>query len=110
MNYKGKYSPSDLLDPISYEWRPIEEFKTKLDTTSFVTFSEIPNRDYPPGWIDPKSITDKDFEKILVLIGGGKVAPLTYIIKFETSKSFRKNITDYVCSVGLDIAHKIIIC
>ncbi len=110
MNYKGKYSPSDLLDPISYEWKPIEKFKEKLDSTSFVTFHEIPNRNYPPGWINPKSIRQEDYEKVLVLVGSGRVAPLTYIVKFETSASFKKNVTDYICSVGLDLAYKIIIC
>ncbi|KAI7889687.1 arginine-tRNA-protein transferase [Mucor mucedo] len=109
MNYKGKYSPSDLLDPVSYKWYPIENFKSKLDETSFVTFDPI-ERDYPPGWLDPKSLKEKELENVFVLIGDGRIAPIIHIVKFRTSKSFKKNILDYVCSVGLELAHKMIIC
>lgn len=110
MNYKGNYAPSDLLDPISYTWRPIEEFKPKLDETSFVTFDEIPNRNFPPGWVNPKTITQEDYEKVFVLAGEERIVPVIYVVKFETSKTFKKSITDYVCSVGLDLAQKMIIC
>lgn len=110
MNYKGNYAPSDLLDPISYTWKPIEVFKSKLDTASFVTFSEIPNRDFPPGWVDPKTLKEEDYEKVFVLAGAERIVPVIYVVKFETSKTFKKSITDYICSVGLDLAQKMIIC
>lgn len=109
MNYKGHYSPSDLLDPVSYQWYPIQDFKSKLDETSFVTFDQT-KRDYPPGWLDPKSVKQEDLENVFVLIGDGRIAPILYVVKFKTSKSFKKNILDYVCSVGLELAHKMIIC
>lgn len=109
MNYKGQYSPSDLLDPVSYHWYPIEDFKPKLDETSFVTFDQT-KRDYPPGWLDPKSVSNQDLKNVLVLIGDGRVASITDIVKFQTSKSFKKSILDYICSVGLELAHKMIIC
>lgn len=110
MNYKGKYSPSDLLDPVSYEWHPLEDFKSRLDETSFVTFDVQTKRDYPPGWLDPKNVKENDLENVFVLIGDGRIAPIECIVKFKTSKSFKKSILDYVCSVGLELAHKMIIC
>jgi arginine-tRNA-protein transferase len=112
MNYKGQYQPSDLLDPIDYTWHPIQDFKSKFEQgESFVTFSDpISKRDYPPGWEDPKSITEDDLEKVFVMVGQARIAPITCIVKFESSVKFRKTIIDYVCSVGLELAHKIIIC
>ncbi|KAI9357831.1 arginine-tRNA-protein transferase [Pilaira anomala] len=110
MNYKGQYAPSDLLDPVSYEWHPIEEFKKKLETEKFVTFSKKEASGCPPGWLNPKKLTEKDFEDVYVLVGDGKIAPVIYIVKFNSSSSFKKNITDYVCSVGLELAHKMILC
>ncbi|CEP12212.1 hypothetical protein [Parasitella parasitica] len=112
MNYKGQYQPSDLLDPMDYTWYPIQNFKTEFDQgKSFVTFTHpIPSRDYPPGWEDPNSITDDDLQKVFVLIGQARIAPITCIVKFESSAKFRKTIMDYVCSVGLELAHRMIIC
>lgn len=109
MNYKGQYAPSDLLDPVSYEWHPIEEFKKKFETEKFVTFSKK-ELGYPPGWFNPNKLTDKDYEDVYVLIGDGKIAPVIYIVNFKSSSSFKQIITDYVCSVGLELAHKMIIC
>lgn len=117
MNYKGQYAPSDLLDPVDYQWHPIEQFKKQLDSKSFVTFAKEEEkgekkRDYPPGWLDPKSITEDDLDRVFVMASndGTRLAPITYVVKFETSKVFRKSILDYVASVGLDLAHKLIIC
>ncbi|KAI8645332.1 arginine-tRNA-protein transferase [Parasitella parasitica] len=112
MNYKGQYKPSDLLDPMDYTWHSITDFKAEFDQgKSFITFTDpIPSRDYPPGWKDPNSITDDDLEKVFVMIGQAKIAPVTYIVKSESSAKFRKTIMDYVCSVGLELAHKMIIC
>ncbi|KAL9559386.1 hypothetical protein MBANPS3_000461 [Mucor bainieri] len=112
MNYKGQYQPSDLLDPIDYTWHPIQDFKAKFDQgVSFVTFTDpAPSRNYPPGWVDPASITEDDLEKVFVMVGQGRIAPVTCIVKFESSVKFKKTIVDYVCSVGLELAHKIIIC
>lgn len=39
MNYKAKFGPSDLCDPISYEWRPLSEWISKLDESKFYSFS-----------------------------------------------------------------------
>ncbi|KAL7321112.1 Arginyl-tRNA--protein transferase 1 [Mucor circinelloides] len=112
MNYKGQYQPSDLLDPVDYTWHPIQDFKAKFDQgASFVTFTDpAPSRNYPPGWIDPTSITEDDMEKVFVMVGQGRIAPITFIVKYESSAKFKKTIVDYVCSVGLELAHKIIIC
>jgi arginine-tRNA-protein transferase len=112
MNYKGQYHPSDLLDPIDYQWHPIEQFRKKFDQEklSFVTFTDSKKRDYPPGWTDPKEITEKDLNQVFVYAGEERVVPVHYLVKFDKSESFRKSVKDYVCSVGLELAHKMIIC
>ncbi|KAI9486987.1 MAG: arginine-tRNA-protein transferase [Benjaminiella poitrasii] len=113
MNYKGQYQPSDLLDPLDYSWHPIEEFKEKMDREekNFVSFSNSSNkkRDYPAGWIDPTSITKDDLEHIFIFIDQGRIAPLKYIVQFESSSKFRRTMLDYICSVGLELARKMFI-
>lgn len=108
MSYKGQYLPSDLLDPLDYTWHPIQDFKKEFDKgTSFVSFSSTASekRTYPAGWLDPKLITDKSLEKIYVLLNE-RAIPLLYFISLTDSKSL---LLDYVSSVGLDLAYKLII-
>lgn len=112
MNYKGQYLPSDLLDPIDYTWHPIQEYKKEFEKgTSFVSFASTATekRDHPPGWEDPESLTNKDLEKVYLLIDKENVIPLSYYISLVKSKSAVKPLVDYVCSVGVDLAHKIFI-
>ncbi|KAI8079689.1 arginine-tRNA-protein transferase [Gilbertella persicaria] len=108
MNYKGQYAPSDLLDPIDYTWHPIEDFRKEFEQQSFVTFVKE-TRNYPAGWADPSTITKQALEKVLVLLGQDRVAPVNYLVKFD-SPAFKKIIVDYVCAVGLKMAQKMIIC
>ncbi|KAJ1658716.1 Arginyl-tRNA--protein transferase 1 [Dispira simplex] len=42
MRYKGTFHPSELLDPVTYQWRPLDEVHTTLDngdSTSLVPIS-----------------------------------------------------------------------
>jgi len=39
MRYKGEYIPSELLDPLSFEWYPLETCKRLLDQHRFAVFS-----------------------------------------------------------------------
>lgn len=113
MNYKGLYHPSDLLDPVDYQWRPIEQFKKKFDQEklSFVTFTNsAKQRDYPPGWLDSKEITKEDLNKVFVYAGEQQIVPVHYLVQFNKSEKFKKNIMNYICAVGLELAHKMVIC
>ncbi|KAI8066115.1 arginine-tRNA-protein transferase [Thamnidium elegans] len=109
MNYKGQYAPSDLLDPVNYQWYPIDQFKKKFETEKFVTFDDT-KRTGPPGWLNPTKVTKKELENVFILVGDGQIAPIIYVVKFQTSSTFKKSITDYVCSVGLELAHKMVLC
>ncbi|CAB3364072.1 Hypothetical predicted protein [Cloeon dipterum] len=40
MRYKGQYSPSYLLCPVSYTWHPIEMCKPLLDNSKYSVFSQ----------------------------------------------------------------------
>lgn len=42
MRYKGDYKPQYVLNPETYEWRPLEEVKPLLDTHVYVSFSHKP--------------------------------------------------------------------
>lgn len=111
MNYKGQYLPSDLLDPLDYSWHPIQDFKKEFQKgTTFASFSSeaTKTRDYPSGWLDPKSVKDADLETVYVLLNE-RAIPLSFFISLTNSKSLKKSLVDYVCSVGLELAHKIII-
>ena len=35
MRYKAQYRPSELLDPVSYKWVPLEECTPLLDATKY---------------------------------------------------------------------------
>ncbi|KAI8362799.1 arginine-tRNA-protein transferase [Blakeslea trispora] len=111
MNYKGNYSPSDLLDPIDYTWHPIETFKEQLDHQSFVSFvQETKKRDWPAGWVDPALVeTEEVLDKTYVMIGQGRIAPVNCLVQFEKPQ-FRKTILDYIAAVGITLAEKLIIC
>ncbi|PBL02526.1 hypothetical protein ARMGADRAFT_981223 [Armillaria gallica] len=39
MRYKGQYSPSFLVDPETYEWYPLEQCTSLLDTNRYACFS-----------------------------------------------------------------------
>jgi arginine-tRNA-protein transferase len=111
MNYKGQYHPSDLLDPVDYQWHPIEQFRKKFDQEklSFVTFNDK-KRDYPPGWMDRKDITEDDLNQVFLYAGKERIVPINYLVKFHESTEFRGSIMDYICSVGIELAHKMVIC
>ncbi|KAG0178236.1 Arginyl-tRNA--protein transferase 1 [Apophysomyces sp. BC1034] len=103
MNYKGTYLPSDLLDPMTYEWFPIEKCKKKLDKDKFVVFSNAastPGGDTLSGWLDPEEVTSEILEGVLVLVEGQFVAPVEALEQYEKSAQFRTSIQRYVSAVG----------
>lgn len=141
MKYKGKYHPSYLLDPEAYEWFSLDKVCTPLlDKHKYVSFSNPENstkqqlennkngnevnedhadedsddENYeirPPGWLDRSTLTDKDFEEVVILAGKNMVVPVTYLEDFDDHNStIRKEITNFVAAVGLKLAKRIVIC
>ncbi|XP_074627454.1 arginyl-tRNA--protein transferase 1-like isoform X2 [Acropora palmata] len=51
MKYKGRYNPSYLVCPESYEWIPIEQCIPKLDCSGYVRLDDS-NREPPKGSIE----------------------------------------------------------
>lgn len=48
MSYKGEYNPSDLLDPETYEWNPLDQnLKKLLDESKYVSPSANRTRQQP---------------------------------------------------------------
>jgi arginine-tRNA-protein transferase len=111
MNYKGQYAPSFLLDPVTYDWFPIEECKKELDKKPFVSF-KTPDAMYtlkvPPGWLEPSQINDTDLENIFLMIDESTALPFSAIINRIPKKS-KTLLIDYVCSVGLALASNILV-
>ncbi|ORZ15853.1 arginine-tRNA-protein transferase [Absidia repens] len=132
MKYKAKYHPSDLLDPDTYDWYSYNDVcKSRLDQHKYTSFAnnspdksssssssasatETHTKDQsstlPSGWMDPKSIDEQnDLDQVLIIAGKSQVVPVTMLVKFHESSEFRDEIKDYVASLGLDLAHRLII-
>ncbi|KAI8981485.1 arginine-tRNA-protein transferase [Pilobolus umbonatus] len=112
MNYKGTYHPSDLLDPINYQWYPLDDFKKQLEDKPFVTYANVnPAKiGYTVGWEDPSKITTAIMKEVYILVGNERIAPVTCIVSYSSSPKFKQGIKDYVCAVGIDLAKKLILC
>ncbi|SAM05969.1 hypothetical protein [Absidia glauca] len=133
MKYKAKYHPSELLDPETNDWYSfadvcnplLDQYKyavfsdpakssspiTKSDSTdsSSTGTKTTPDDALPSGWMDPTSIRNKDLEQVLIIAGKSQVVPVTMLVKFDKSEEFRNEIKDYVASLGLDLAHQLIV-
>ncbi|KAI8344486.1 arginine-tRNA-protein transferase [Chlamydoabsidia padenii] len=117
MKYKAKYHPSELLDPESYDWYSfVDTCQPLLDQYKYAVFSNpvksstpISDNTLPSGWMDPTLIRKKDLEQVLILAGNSQVVPVTLLVKYEESKEFRDEIKDYVASIGLELAHRMIL-
>jgi arginine-tRNA-protein transferase len=133
MKYKAKYHPSELLDPETNDWYSfadvcnplLDQYKyavfsdpakssspiTKSDSTdsSSTGTKATPDDALPSGWMDPTSIRKKDLEQVLIIAGKSQVVPVTMLVKFDESEEFKNEIKEYVASLGLDLAHQLIV-
>lgn len=133
MKYKAKYHPSELLDPETNDWYSFADVcNPLLDQYKYAVFSDPAKSSspitksnssgssstvtettldsaLPSGWMDPASIRKKDMEQVLILAGKSQVVPVTMLVKFDESKEFRDEIKEYVASLGLDLAHRLIV-
>lgn len=79
MRYKGQYKPSELLDPVSYEWYPLELCQPLLDQDKFFTFADmaiverLKKFKIAPGTLDPGRLPEFDMAKIRLVTSQGWV-------------------------------------
>ncbi|KAL7749519.1 Arginyl-tRNA--protein transferase 1 [Sorochytrium milnesiophthora] len=74
MVYKGQFKPSELLDPIVFEWVPLESVRQQLDSTQFTSFVE-PVVSIPLGQsaaegqeaTEPEQVSGKQLDQLVVL-------------------------------------------
>lgn len=121
MNYKGGYRPSDLLDPVTYEWFPIDQCKKWLDQRKFVIFSDpekqVDNKDrkpdarFMPGSLDMKDITSQDCRAVRVVLNkqATKTAPVTDLLQWGLSYEFQKYVREYIAVVGRELSRRLLL-
>ncbi|CDS05915.1 hypothetical protein LRAMOSA08443 [Lichtheimia ramosa] len=114
MNYKGSYQPSDLLDPETYKWYPIDDCKKWLDKKKFVCFSK-PDEGYQydddriPGTLDINQVTPMDATKVRVKISDDEAVPVTALVGWYSSEDFQALILEYIAIVGRDMIPRLVV-
>jgi len=58
MRYKGDYKPQHILDPVTYEWNPLEEVKPLLDLRNYISLTH----GHPVAQSSPKAEEVDQFE------------------------------------------------
>ncbi|ORY95375.1 arginine-tRNA-protein transferase [Syncephalastrum racemosum] len=116
MVYKGSYQPSDLLDPETYSWYPIEDCKKLLDKKRYVAFSdpegkqEEKDEERMPGCLSVGEAKKVDVSKIMLSLGGDTFAPVSLVLQLNhSSRQLQKVIYEYIAAVGPDLASRIAI-
>jgi hypothetical protein len=108
MTYKATYKPSSLLDPVTYEWHPIEQFIDRLKDQKFVTFADaavverLQQRDLQPGTLEVSALSEFDLAKIRILRKNG----WEYYGEAAQDLSAEDNtqVREYVATVGMHVA------
>lgn len=116
MVYKGSYQPSDLLDPETYVWYPIDTCKKLLDKKRYVAFSdpddeaEEKDEERMPGCLSMDEAKKTDVSKVMLSLGGGTFAPVSLVLQLNnSSRQLQKVIYGYIAAVGPDLASRIAI-
>lgn len=115
MNYKGSYQPSDLLDPETYKWYPIEDCKKWLDKNKFVCFSKPEGEGYQydddriPGTLDISKVTPMDATKVRVKISDDEAVPVTALVGWYSSEDFQALILEYIAIVGKELIPRLVV-
>lgn len=118
MKYKGQFKPSELLDPVTYEWYPIEDCKPKLDRCKFVVFSDQSRpRGVPPGWLDPNQVTANDLNQVVLKLGqdtthDDTIVPLPSILRFlddAERKSLLADVREFIAAVGRELSKRLVL-
>ncbi|KAI7872064.1 arginine-tRNA-protein transferase [Spinellus fusiger] len=97
MNYKGQYKPSDLLDPITYDWYPFTQCQEQLEKTRYAVFSGPipPPSDTPSGWLDPESIKEDHLKSVRMLAARGQLVPVTAHARWSKSANLRQSVREF---------------
>ncbi|KAK0206531.1 arginine-tRNA-protein transferase [Desarmillaria ectypa] len=118
MRYKGQYSPSFLVDPETYEWYPLEQCTSLLDTNRYACFScpdHSTNESPPTGgelsFPEPPQLSAETLADIFSVadIRHG-VVTVTPVNKSSlwTSQMIRRQVLGCVGGLGLDLSRKVI--
>ena len=99
MNYKGKYYPSFLLCPDSYQFIPIEIATQKLDISKYSRFSSQP--------VEP--------ERVLSFLGGVLILFERQVIPYMLFRGYYGNVMDrivveYASLVGKPVSQRMFLC
>ncbi|CAH1759216.1 13095_t:CDS:10 [Entrophospora sp. SA101] len=106
MKYKEQYKPSYLLDPVTYEWYPIEKFTPQFEKTKFVTFSNISTSNTSlKSMLDPRKVTDNDISDLKLFINGEIIPFRSSFIKSTIIKNKLKN---FYAAVGRELAIRMV--
>jgi len=98
MRYKGKYHPSDLCSPVSYNWHDIGECIPKLDENKYSTFEEDSYK--PP---ERKASVQK-----LLIYFRGEVLPYSEALKRPLSSIEQEKMTQFL-ELAEDLAEGMIV-
>ncbi|CAG8544542.1 464_t:CDS:2 [Diversispora eburnea] len=120
MKYKAQYKPSDLLDPETYEWHPIERCKSLLDKYKYVSFDNPPddnkgkeksddeNVNLLPGIFDSKNVTSDEIENIPISINE-TIVQFKYVVPYlGNSSGIIEHLKKYYTAVGPELAKKMV--
>ena len=99
MNYKGKYYPSFLLCPDSYQFTPIETATRKLDVSKYSRLTSQP--------VEP--------ERVLSFLGGVLILFERQVIPYMLFRGYYgnvmdRNVVEYASLVGKPISQRMFLC
>ncbi|RHZ50559.1 hypothetical protein Glove_495g22 [Diversispora epigaea] len=124
MKYKGQYKPSDLLDPETYEWHPIERCRSLLDKYKYVSFDNPPDKvndnkgkeksddknvNLSSRILDPKNVTYDEVENIKVSINETVVQFKSVAPYLANSSGIIEHLKQYYTAVGPELAKKMVL-
>lgn len=104
MKYKGKFFPSDLLCPETYNWFPLQECIPKLDISPYSRLD--PDIDH----IDENCPSEEDLNFVPVLKSSTVMFYEVYKRKFKIRKDDMDDVMEYARLVGRKCALSIILC
>eukprot|EP00123_Amoebidium_parasiticum_P014415 comp22491_c0_seq2/m.33941 comp22491_c0_seq2/g.33941 ORF comp22491_c0_seq2/g.33941 comp22491_c0_seq2/m.33941 type:complete len:112 (-) comp22491_c0_seq2:460-795(-) len=109
MKYKVNYIPSDLLDPVTYQWVPASKCVPLLDMNKycrFITEEEAANHHGENEWSDPSKVDTNN----VLMVEGRSVMPFSYYQQvFECEPETIQNVLQFSWLVGSDLAYRMLL-
>jgi hypothetical protein len=66
MRYKAQYKPSELLDPVAYQWVPLDACVPLLDEKKYTTFLPPADGTSKKGGDKPEKVTDAELAPMMI--------------------------------------------